>query len=128
MSKLACPCDYTIADQTLNLPYKAHLLPNTELDNFFNLLTESIDSLSNDTKSNQRTEWIKKHFNVPPYPLDIKDSSMIFDILTTAFFDKSKLIYECENCGRIAIQRGKTEQFQFFSPDTKNTKGILDKK
>jgi len=34
-------------------------------------------------------------------------------------------IFECENCGRIAIQVGQKNEFKFFIPDSKDTKGIL---
>ena len=127
MSKLKCPCGHTIIDQANNLKYKGYIIPDTKFDSLSGVLVESIDSLSEAEKDNHRLEWIKENFNVPPYPLDLKNSSMIHDVYFSKMSAISKHIYECENCGRIAIQQGKTEQFQFFSPDTKDTKGILDK-
>ena len=121
MSKLKCPCGFVIVDQTDNLSYKGS-------DAISDILVESMDSLSEANKNNRRLEWIKAHFKVPPYPVHLNDSSMIFDLYTSAQLDKTRVIYECESCGRIAIQVGNTDHFKFFSPDTKHTKGILDNK
>jgi len=37
----------------------------------------------------------------------------------------TRQIYECENCGRIAIQAENINEYKFFTPDSENTKGIL---
>jgi hypothetical protein len=125
MGKLGCICGHTIADQTDNILYKGYILPDSQLDNVSVSLTDSIDSLLDSIKSNKRLEWIKKNFHVPSYPTDLKDSSMIHDLLSRKLVSNTQDIFECENCGRIAIQVGQTNQFKFFSPDTDDTKGIL---
>lgn len=126
MSKLKCKCGHIIFDQSDNLPYKGYLLPDTKFDDIFSDAIENIDKLAEATKTNKRLEWIKTNFNVPPYPIDLKDSSMIHDLLSNKFIDSMKTIFECENCGRIAIQLGHTEYFKFFNPETDDTIGILN--
>jgi len=126
MSKLKCICGHTIVDQADNLPYKGYIIPDTEMDNLFDAL-DNIDTLTYAIKSNQRLEWIKNHFSVPPYPTDIKDSSMIFDLISNKLIETERDIFECENCGRIAIEVGQTNHFKFFKPESDDTKGILNR-
>ncbi len=49
---------------------------------------------------------------------------MIHDLLNIV--NKTQDIFECEICGRIAIEIGQTNKFKFFSPDSNNNKGILN--
>lgn len=123
MGKLGCKCGHVIVDQTDNLEYKGYVLPDTYVDDVSENLTNNIDSLLEANKNGKRLEWIKKNFDVPPYPTDLKDSSMIHDLLNV--IDTTQDIFECENCGRIAIQVGQTNEFKFFTPDSEDTKGIL---
>jgi hypothetical protein len=125
MGKLKCFCGSTIVDQADNLSYKGYIIPDKELDSTSDILSDTIDSLSEATKESKRLEWIKEKFTVPPYPTDLSDSSMIHDIISTLLIDKKQDIFECENCGRIAIQVGQTNHFKFYKPETDNTKGIL---
>jgi hypothetical protein len=71
MAKLECICGYMITDQTDNIPYKGYLLPSTEIDSIFNLLSNAIDTLSAASRESKRLEWIKANFSVPPYPSDL---------------------------------------------------------
>jgi hypothetical protein len=123
MSKLKCKCGHLIVDQTDNLEYKGYILPDTYVDDVSESLTNNIDTLVNAIKSGRRLEWIKANFEVPPYPTDIKESSMIHDLLNIV--NTTQEIFECENCRRIAIQVGQTNQFEFYMPESNNTKGIL---
>ncbi|MCT4622692.1 MAG: hypothetical protein N4A46_03640 [Schleiferiaceae bacterium] len=123
MGKLGCKCGHFIVDQADSLEYKGYILPDSHFDDVSENLTKNIDSLLEANKNGKRLEWIKEKFKVPPYPTDLKDSSMIYDLLNV--IDTTQDIFECENCGRIAIQVGQTNEFKFFKPDSNNTKGIL---
>lgn len=124
MGKLKCRCGHIIVDQTDNLKYKGYILPDVHVDEVVDNLTNNIDSLVEAIKNKKRFEWIKQRFNVPPYPTDLKESSLIHDSLNV--IHKIQDIFECENCGRIAIEIGRTNKFKFFSPDSDNYKGILN--
>ena len=127
MSKLKCLCGHTIVDQANNLSYKGYIIPDTERDDVFETF-DNIDTLIEAIRSDQRLEWVRKHFSVPPYPTDLKDSSMIYDLVSNRLIETEREIFECENCGRIAIQVGQSNQFRFFRPEGDDSKGILDKK
>ena len=124
MGKLKCKCGDIIVDQTDNLEYKGYILPDVFVDDVSLNLTNNIDSLLDAINDGKRIEWIKKHFKVPPYPTDLKESSMIHDLMNIT--DKTQDIFECENCGRIAIEIGKTNKFKFFRPESDHNKGILN--
>lgn len=125
MAKLGCICGNIIVDQADNLPYKGYILPDTELERTSDILSNTIDSLSDATKQSKRLEWIKEKFTVPPYTTDLSDSSMVHDIISSLLVDKKQDIFECENCGRIAIQVRQTNHFKFYKPEAEDTKGIF---
>jgi|GEM_PF-3418923 len=126
MGKLKCICGHIIVDQTDNLSYKGYIIPHSQVESLSTSLTDNIDSLIDSIKSNNRLGWIEKTFGTPPYPTDLKDSDMIHDLLIGKLIDIIQDIFECESCGRIAIQVKQTNQFKFFTPDTDDTKGILN--
>ena len=122
--KLRCKCEHIIVDQTDYLEYKGYIIPDTHIEDVSDTLTDNIDSLIEALKSNRRFSWIKNKFQ-SGYPTTLKDSSMIHDLVLSKIVETTQDIFECENCGRIAIQVGQTNQFRFFSPDSEDTKGIL---
>ncbi|TKD54273.1 hypothetical protein [Flavobacterium sp. ASW18X] len=128
MGKLRCICGHNIVDQTDNISYKGYILSDTCVDEVSDILTDNIDSLIEANNKNERLDWIKKNFIVPPYPIDLKDSAMIHDLLSSKLIEKTQDIFECEKCGRIAIQVGLTNKFSFYNPDSDKSKGILDSK
>ncbi|HVK46774.1 MAG TPA: hypothetical protein VM488_02990, partial [Pseudobacter sp.] len=84
MAKLGCICGHTIVDQTDNIPYKGHILPDTSIEKTWEEIANKIDTLIDSIQSNRKLEWIKQNFTVPPYPTDVSDSSMIYDLLSTS--------------------------------------------
>ncbi|WP_421750259.1 hypothetical protein [Croceimicrobium sp.] len=122
--KLRCKCDHIIVDQTDNLENKGYILPDTYVEDVSVTLTDNIDSLIEALKSDKRLSWIKNKFQ-NGYPTTLKDSSMIHDLVSNKIVETTQDIFECENCGRIAIQVGQTNQFKYFFPDSEETKGIL---
>lgn len=122
MGKIRCKCDHIIVNQTDNIKYKGYILPDVYVDEVSLNLTDNIDSLLNAIKVGRKLEWIRKNFS-PSYPTNLKESSMIHDALNIT--ERIQDIFECENCGRIAIEIGQTNRFKFFSPDSDDDKGIF---
>jgi hypothetical protein len=125
MAKLRCKCGHVIADQTNDIPYKGYILPDIKTENVSEALSKYIDSLIDAIQSNKKLDWIEQNFSVPPYPTDLENSSMIHDLLTGKLVETTQDIFECENCGRIAIQIGQTNFYEFFMPESEDSKGIL---
>lgn len=115
MAKLTCLCGHLIVDQTDRLTYKGYFFPDAQVEDTIDSLSEIIDSLVAANIKGNRSQWIKDHFN-SIYPRDLKDSDMFFDLVIPTL--KTKDIYTCENCGRLAIQIDGTNQFEFFKPES----------
>ena len=127
MSKIGCKCGNTIINQADNLRYKGDIIPDCGMDEIFDKLYELIDSLVEAIKSNKRDEWMRVNGLNPPYPSDVSPSGMINDLFFVNYLDKTKEVFQCENCGRILIQKGKSDQYISFKPETEEWEGTLDK-
>lgn len=128
MSKLVCECGHIIIDQTDTITYKGYIIPDVFIDELFDTITDSIEGLTSIKNSEDRIAWIKKHFSVPPYPTDLEFDSMMYDITSSAFDKRSQTMYECEQCGRLAIQINKTNKYKFYVPETDITTKVLKTK
>lgn len=125
MAKLGCLCGNTIVDQADNLSYKGYIIPDKKFEHISGICSELIDSLGEANRLDKKKEWINDTFGAD-YPTGLADSSMASDFLFSKFLDNSQYIYQCENCGRIAIQIGDTRQYQFFLPENAGPRFILD--
>ncbi len=124
MSKLRCKCGHTIVDQANNLPYKGQILPDQNIDGFDGVF-DKIDTLIESITNGKRIDWINENFDGSVYPTDLKNSSMIYDLICSKFYELNRTIYQCENCQRIWIQIGETEVFAPFAPESQDCKDIL---
>ena len=123
MSKLACKCGYTIVDQADHLPYKAKFIKDQDwLDHksFAYVIARFIKAILN----GDREQWIQNYF-LEGYPHDISDSEVIHDIASTFDATYEHNIYQCEKCGRIAIQKS-GNIFSFFQPESNDSHGIFE--
>jgi hypothetical protein len=126
MSKLGCRCGHVIVDQTDYLPYKGDIVPDQTFFEFLDKIDQAINDLLIATKDNKRAEWIKKHF-LEMYPQDLSNIQMLGDIFSKYYFPLIKHIYQCEKCGRLWVQKDKTEQFIPFKPEDEKWESVLEK-
>ncbi len=128
MGKLGCRCGYRITDQADSLPYKGYVLPDKRFyqfqDHLKKVIGEFMDAIKNDTKD----EWLAKYFNNPKMykELGLTDIQMADDAGSEFLLQGHQAIFQCENCGRIAIEIGRTSHFRFFKPERDDSMGILD--
>lgn len=125
MSKLRCPCGHIIPDVTDFLPYKGYIIPDKNLEEISSAMTDAIDELQEIKTEHEHVNWIRSHFG-KGHPEDLKASSVIHDIVLGPVSRSMRHIYQCENCSRILIQEGKTNQFRSFSPDEPGSGNLLD--
>ena len=126
MGKLKCICGHIIVDQTDNIPYKGYLIPDNQINNVHENISSGISELLDSKNDEERMEWIKKNFFVPAYPTDMKDFEMINDLISKHINGKTQSMFECENCGRIAIEVGQTNTFEFYKPENEAVNQILN--
>jgi hypothetical protein len=96
--KIACVCGATIRDNTDNLPWKGHLIPDQEWFGVF----DAIDRIIDETKSGLLRE----------------EASYIH--LRNALSNASKPVYQCGNCGRIFIY-GREDPAHIYRPESDST-------
>jgi hypothetical protein len=123
MSKIVCNCGNIIVDQTDDLIYKASFIcdQNTENISERNLvLAEFIKAI----KNNDRIKWLEKYFGGSIYNM-INDEEIINDILLKCEARYQGIIYNCEKCGRIMVEKDKNNNFISFIPEKDNWKDIF---
>jgi len=99
MSKLLCDCGHVIVDQTDDLPYKAEFIPAQLEEEIFTALEPAIIDENSMESIAGRVSWV--------------------------YASRSRSMYQCENCGRILLQRGKKNSFASFVPEDAHGRGIL---
>lgn len=118
--KIRCECGRITVDQSDNLPYKAHLIPDTQMEHIFGGAAELSDFIEAIGKG-KRSEWIEKKFG-EEYPKELTNTAIISDLFMSKL--KTRNMYQCENCGRVMIESS-GGALEFFYPEGEEAKGIL---
>jgi hypothetical protein len=117
MSKFACTCGHVISDVQCPNEVTGWLLSDKSGESFFTTIHQTIDDYLQHAEKDDIAGWRRKHFN-DIYPSDISAGSMIHDVLTSRFFDLTLATMECEQCGRIWVQRTPDmNHYHGYSPD-----------
>ena len=119
--KIRCECGHIIVDQTDDLPYKAHLIPDTQMEHLFEGTTELSDFIEAIGKG-KRSEWIEKKFG-EDYPKELSNSTILSDLIMSKL--KTRNMYQCERFGRVLIEKS-AGAFEFFNPEGEEGKDILN--
>ena len=125
MSKLSGRCGYVIRDTHYDLPYKGHVRRDQDDEYSFDVITRELALLTEAIAGDQREEWISRNF-LPGYPRDVSTEGLISDYLSS-FDDRFVLqIFECENCGRLWVQKQpQDDAFFSYSSDSGASNRVL---
>ena len=121
MSKIACKCGHIIVDQTDNLPYKANYTRDQDVEDYYKRF-DKVESFLEALKNGDRVAWIKGHFG-DNFPTNLSDSSIVHDII----YRYECTIYQCDNCGRLLIQKWDVNSYFSFFPEDENYKSLFVK-
>ena len=102
--KFCCTCGHVIRDQTDRLPYKARLIPDEDEDADFSSLAGVLEAFIMAREAGKQEEFLGSSFG-ETYPQELDLQSIIYDLLTNKMLLSTRSIYECENCGRIFIEK-----------------------
>lgn len=117
MSKLRCDCGYIISDIEVPNEVTGDLFSDKSKAVFFDFTQEILEEFLQNSGENNYQTLREKYFG-EIYPSDSLVSEMIHDILYSAFLDLSLATLECDNCGRIHIQKEIGEnQYLSFMPN-----------
>lgn len=125
MSMLQCKCGYQILDQTDFLPYKGYIQKDQDADRFWLTLSEVLADFTQAHLTNSQQDWLQQHFGQSKkYP---DTASVIYYIMMRYKHTYMVDIYECENCGRVWIQKGpRSNNFISYNPDDDRLHPILN--
>ena len=101
--KFRCTCGHIIRDQTDALPYKAKFLADEDEEAMFERVIESLEAFMTARETGQQDEFLATHFG-ETYPKELDTKSILNDLLL-GVNSAARVIYECENCGRIFFEK-----------------------
>ena len=115
MSRLLCECGYVIYDHSLRLDYKARLISDQEVDDFFSWITNEIQEYVVAAQEGRTGQWmLDKGFGKRYIDLGLDHGNVLHDYIYAKFLDKQKDVYECMQCGRLHIERENNSFLSFF--------------
>ncbi len=121
MSKLGCTCGNIIPDTKDHLPHKGRILKDQDDYAFFDAASTELALFTKAVAEGRRDEWISRHFS-----RDLDDESIIYAFLSGLDEKYTVVIYECDRCGRLWLQKGtQLNQFIPYSPDNGQYHKIL---
>ena len=103
MSKFFCQCGNVISNVVYPSPTEGYLFAQEDEDVFETEIEHQIASFIEAVENNRRNEWIGRFFT-DDYPVELKNTSVISDIITKIKSEYTLRVCECENCGRIHVQ------------------------
>lgn len=128
MSKLGCACGHVIPDQTDNLPYKGHLLPDLYHDEFFDWMADQAASYVAAARSGQTEAWLMERGYGQDYvDLKLSDAEVLHDRIHTRFLSLKRDVYECGGCGRLHVETRENNRFMGYAPDNRKINAVLDR-
>ena len=102
--RFRCPCGHVIRDQTNSLPYKARFIPDEDEDTDFSGFAQALEAFLMAREAGKQKEFLGSYFG-ESYPQELAPQSIIEGLLTREIDLSTRVIYECENCGRIFFER-----------------------
>ncbi|WP_157008340.1 hypothetical protein [Xenophilus azovorans] len=125
MSKLLCECGYVIRDHELGLDYKARLISDKDIVEFFAWIANETQEYVTAVQAGEVKKWlIEKGYGEDYANLGLDHGNILHDHLYGKFLDMKKDVYECLQCGRLHIER-KNNTFLSFSPPNKLFNGLF---
>lgn len=134
MSHFRCNCGHDIVDQTDFLPYKARILKDEDTEKPLDQLADILLQHLEERQQGREVEflrqfwrsdgWTEKGAEFYAQKLAGKPLSTVFSNLMAPFWNNyQRIIYECEECGRLWVQTDKNG-FVPYRPET-DTRHVL---
>ena len=122
MSKLGCTCGHIIRDQSDSLPYKGHVLKDQDQEAVLEGIASDVALYIKSLLGEDKGEWIAQF----PWLQGKENGAVIWGIMTQYCLKYPVDLYECENCGRLWVQKGvKAQGFVSYVPENPEIRAVL---
>ncbi|UWF46849.1 hypothetical protein NYP20_15975 [Pseudomonas sp. N3-W] len=122
MSKLGCKCGHVITDQTDSLPYKASLLRDEVENEFWDEVHRELKPLVESAESGDKAAISDALGQFSPW---FSDADNLQDRISSLYIQRMSTVYECQNCGRLWVQKQDSEKFVSYVPEEGTYGAIL---
>src|SRR5689334_21827254 len=122
--RFRCPCGHVIRDQRTYLSYKAQFIPDEDVDADFSSFAKILEALILAREAGKQKEFLSSYFG-KAYPQESDLQSIIEDLLTKEIDLSARMLYECESCGRIFVEKDPEEAgLESYVPEGES-RGVL---
>lgn len=122
MSKLGCRCGHVITDQTDSLPYKASLLRDEVENEFWDEVHRELKPLVESAESGDKAAIADALGQFSP---SLSAADKLQDRISSLYIQRMSTAYECQNCGRLWVQKQNSEKFVSYVPEEGTYVAIL---
>lgn len=122
MSKLDCRCGHVITDQTDSLPYKASLLRDEVENEFWDEVHRELKPLVEAAESGDKAAIADALGQLSP---SFSAADKLQDRISSLYIQRMSTAYECQNCGRLWVQKQNSETFVSYIPEEGTYVAIL---
>ena len=125
MSKLVCNCGGVISNVHYPSPTEGSIMKEQEEERCVDGICADLVAFFQAVGSGDRDGWIRGYF-LNQYPTSLSDESVVSDIITRGLQGTLLRVCECQNCGRLHLQRRSGEnQYLSFAPDGTKYQAVL---
>ncbi|POA31873.1 hypothetical protein C1884_09690 [Pseudomonas sp. GW460-R15] len=114
MSKLGCKCGHVITDQTDSSPYKASLLRDEVENEFWDEVHRELKPLVEAAESGDKAAIAEAFGEFAPW---ISATDELQGRISSIYIHRMSTAYECQNCGRLWVQKDASDRFVSYVPE-----------
>jgi hypothetical protein len=123
--KMRCECGKVMSNTTAPCPTEGWLSGDQDRDATLDELCRDIAAYFRASREGRRDEWLNSFF-LPLYPHDVPDESVVCDILLRNQGRIEHSVWECDECGRLWVQRKPgLNEYRSYRPDVPGYGAVL---
>jgi hypothetical protein len=102
---LACVCGAALADEGVGVPYRGLLMSDRDYNDLLASALVEFQALFAASTPEARAAWMTRHFGLQ-WRRELSDAQHLEQFLHHQIMRRSRLVYECRDCGRLWIDEG----------------------
>lgn len=125
--RFECECGHVVRDQTDYLPYKAAVLRDEDLERYWDAMHYDLAAYISAVRDGKGAAWAAEHLG-QGRPVG-GDESVIQTITIGAWIRYFVHAYECEQCGRLYVERERGDRmsrFVVYTPESGRAERLFE--